>query len=400
MVEKRRPAGDDVTAASLNESTDLDSLLSAILGDRAGDTLHNEPPRLANVATFRFAGFKILTEHDPAAPEDKDGLAGQTPRLALLDDPDRPNVRTMERPAAEDGSQPIQEASRDHIYRRGGMRHARSRAWLPLIGAVSVLIVIGVLGLPRINAPVPAADSTGAGTTAVPAAPAVTVPPPSPPTEVVATPAIAAPALAATTAVQLPPKAPRRVDNSPAPWEVRPDAFASRSTPPPATSTEGLTAEPPTPVASSLAATTAPPASDAPTPQPAATRETAPDSATVRVENPPSPAAGGSAAAAPAAVPANRRTQPRLMTGGAPDYPRQLRSAKIGGTVEVTVTIDAAGRVTSAQSLSGPPLLRAAAEAAVIRWRYQPALLNGVAVQTETSVRFVFDPQSRPREEN
>ena len=35
MLEKRRPAGDEVTAESLNESTDLDSLLSAILGDRA-----------------------------------------------------------------------------------------------------------------------------------------------------------------------------------------------------------------------------------------------------------------------------------------------------------------------------------------------------------------------------
>ena len=85
------------------------------------------------------------------------------------------------------------------------------------------------------------------------------------------------------------------------------------------------------------------------------------------------------------------------MTGGAPDYPRELRAAKIGGTVEVTVTIDAAGRVKAARSLSGPQLLRAAAEAAVMRWRYQPAMLNGAPVQTETSVRFVFDPQTRAR---
>ena len=57
---------------------------------------------------------------------------------------------------------------------------------------------------------------------------------------------------------------------------ARPDAVANRSTPPAATSTEELTAAPPTPVASS-----APAAADAPTPQPAATAETAPDSATV-----------------------------------------------------------------------------------------------------------------------
>jgi hypothetical protein len=44
-------------------------------------------------------------------------------------------------------------------------------------------------------------------------------------------------------------------------------------------------------------------------------------------------------------------------------------------------------------------LLRAAAEAAVMRWRYQPAMVNGVAVQTQTTVRFVFDPHARPRRE-
>ena len=64
------------------------------------------------------------------------------------------------------------------------------------------------------------------------------------------------------------------------------------------------------------------------------------------------------------------------------------------------MTIDATGRVISARALSGPPqLLRAAAEAAVMRWRYQPAMLNGVPVQTETNVRFVFDSQARARKE-
>ena len=403
MLEKQRPAGDEVTAESLNESTDLDSLLSAILGDRADDTI--EPPRPAKVATFRLAEVDrpILGEHSPTASEDQDRLDWQTDLQALLDQPDRPNVRAMERRSAEFSSQSIREESRNDISSRGEAWHGRSRTLLPLIGAVSVLILLGVFGLRRINQPVPAADTTGAGTTAVPAPAVVTVPPPSPPTEVAGTPAIDATALAATTAVQPPPKAPTRVDDSPRPAVVRPDAVASRSTPPPATSTNGPTAEPPPPVVSlPSAATPAPLAPDAPAPQPADTRETAPDSATVRIDNRPSPAAAGPAAAATAAVPANRPTPPRLVTGGAPDYPRELRSAKIGGTVEVTVTIDAAGRVKSAQSLSGPPqLLRAAAEAAVMRWRYQPAMLNGVPVQVETSLRFVFDPRTRTqREEN
>jgi periplasmic protein TonB len=436
MVEKRkrRPAGNGATAESLatadslNESTDLDSLLSAILGDRADDTPQKKSLRPAKAATLQLAEVErpITPEHRPAAPEDENGFAWQTDRLALLDDPDRPNVRTMERPSAESSSQPIQEGSRTNIYTRRRTRHGRSRTMLS-IGAVPVLILLGVFGLRRINTPVPAAD-----TTAVPAPAAVTVPPPSPPTEVVGPPAIVASTVAATTAVKPPPTAvqpppptPRRVDDSPtlavsarpassirpsnpssdrpstATVGVRPDAVANRSTPPAATSTEVSTAAPPTPVESSPpAATTAPLAPDAPTPQPVATPETAPDIATVRIENPPPPAAARPAAAATAAVPANRPTQPRLVTGGAPDYPLQLRSAKIGGTVEVTVRIDAAGRVTSAQSSSGPPLLRTAAEAAVMRWRYQPALMNGVPVQTETSVRFVFDPQTRPREEN
>ena len=260
MLEKRRPAGDELPAESLNESTDLDSLLSAILGDRADDT---RPATLA----------------------------------LLLDDPDRPNVRTMERLSAEGHSQPIREEWRTNIYSRVGARHGRSRTLLPLIGAVAVLILLGVLGLRQFNGPVPAADTTGAGITAVPAPAAATVPPPSPPTEVAGPPAIDASALAATTAVQPAPQAPRRVDDSPRPAvsdgprnSIRPsnltsartptvtvgerlDTFASRSTPPPATSTVGSTAEPPTPVASSPpAATTGPPAPDAPTSQPAATR--------------------------------------------------------------------------------------------------------------------------------
>ena len=221
MLEKRRPAGDEVSAESLNESTNLDSLLSAILGDRADDKLPKDPPPPSKVATFRLAEVKpaIMPEHGPAAPEDQDSLDWQTDRLALLDDPNRPNVRTMERRSEEDSSvvsrsfASIREESRSYISTRAG-RHGRSRTSLS-IGAVSVLIMLGVFGLRQINRPVPAADTTGAGTTAVPAPAAETVPPPSPPTEVAGTPAIGASAVAATTAVQPPPTAPRRVDDPP-----------------------------------------------------------------------------------------------------------------------------------------------------------------------------------------
>ena len=346
MLEKRRPAGDEGAAESLNESTDLDSLLSAILGDRADDTLDKEPARSATAATLRLEVERLLMSlHPPATLEDHDKLSLETGRLALLDYPDRPYVRTIERRSEED-SNPSIEGSRSQIYSRAGTRHGRSRTFLLSMSAVPVLILLSVFGLRQFNRTAPAADP-GAGTGAVPAPAVVVVTPTSPSIGGAATPAIDASGLAAAPAVPSPPKALIRVDDLPrravsdgsrisirpsnlttsrAPTVTvgeRPATVAGRSAPPPATPTEAAATVPPTPVASpSPAATTATPALDAPTPQPAVTRETAPDSATVRVVNPPSPpAAGPAAAATTAAVPVSRPTQPRLVTGGAPEIP-------------------------------------------------------------------------------
>jgi TonB family protein len=88
------------------------------------------------------------------------------------------------------------------------------------------------------------------------------------------------------------------------------------------------------------------------------------------------------------------------LTSSAPAYPTALRTARVGGNVEVRFTIDASGRVTNARSVTGPAQLRSVAEAAVRRWRYEPARLGNVAIETETSVNFNFDPwaQRRPEE--
>ena len=106
------------------------------------------------------------------------------------------------------------------------------------------------------------------------------------------------------------------------------------------------------------------------------------------------------AVAPPAPAARLPRTSARLLTGGAPEYPAALRTARIGGSVEVRFTIDPSGRVTNVQSVSGPLQLRAAAEAAVRRWRYEAARLDNVAVETQTSVRFNFEPapDRRPQE--
>ena len=72
-----------------------------------------------------------------------------------------------------------------------------------------------------------------------------------------------------------------------------------------------------------------------------------------------------------------------------------MRIAKVGGTVEVRFTIDSRGRVNNVRSVTGPPQLRSVAEAAVRRWRYEPAQLGNVAIDSETSVNFNFDPSAR-----
>jgi TonB family protein len=107
-------------------------------------------------------------------------------------------------------------------------------------------------------------------------------------------------------------------------------------------------------------------------------------------------------ATSPVPVPAAvaRRTPPRLLTGGTPDYPAALRTARVGGNVEVRFTVDSTGRVVNVQAVTGPPQLRPVAEAAVRRWRYEPAHVGNVAVETQTSVSFNFDPSTirRPQE--
>jgi TonB family protein len=85
------------------------------------------------------------------------------------------------------------------------------------------------------------------------------------------------------------------------------------------------------------------------------------------------------------------RTAPRLIKGGAPEYAKVLRTAGIGGAVEVHVTIDETGRVTQAAAVTGPALLRAAAERAVRTWVYEPATVNGVRTSATTMVSFHFE---------
>jgi len=62
----------------------------------------------------------------------------------------------------------------------------------------------------------------------------------------------------------------------------------------------------------------------------------------------------------------------------APPYPPEAKAAGIQGTVVVELTVDTYGIPYSAKALTGPVELRPTAEAYALKWKFSPALLNGV----------------------
>jgi len=81
----------------------------------------------------------------------------------------------------------------------------------------------------------------------------------------------------------------------------------------------------------------------------------------------------------------------RLLKSVPPVYPPFARTRHVGGDVTLDALIDANGNVTELKVVSGPPILREAAMAAVQQWKYDPARLNGqpVAMHLGVTVRFV-----------
>jgi len=56
-----------------------------------------------------------------------------------------------------------------------------------------------------------------------------------------------------------------------------------------------------------------------------------------------------------------------------PDYPVVARQLSLQGKVKIETTISADGRVTSTKIVGGNPVLAAAAQDAVKKWRFEPA---------------------------
>ena len=73
-----------------------------------------------------------------------------------------------------------------------------------------------------------------------------------------------------------------------------------------------------------------------------------------------------------------------------PVYPSLAQQARIQGVVVLTAIIDKDGNVQRLQLVSGHPLLAPAAIEAVKQWHYKPFLLNGQALEVETTVTVNF----------
>jgi periplasmic protein TonB len=99
--------------------------------------------------------------------------------------------------------------------------------------------------------------------------------------------------------------------------------------------------------------------------------------------------------AAPAANAQNAKSggqiqQAVLILRKEPEYPKIAKQTGAKGLVTVTATIGKDGRIKTAKVISGHPMLANAAREAVLQWIYKPTLLNGLAVETETTIQLNF----------
>lgn len=76
-----------------------------------------------------------------------------------------------------------------------------------------------------------------------------------------------------------------------------------------------------------------------------------------------------------------------------PPYPAAARAVHASGTVNVSINIDENGNVTSANAVSGHPLLRQAAEQAARQSKFTPTVLSGQPVSVTGIIVYNFVAQ-------
>jgi TonB family protein len=79
-----------------------------------------------------------------------------------------------------------------------------------------------------------------------------------------------------------------------------------------------------------------------------------------------------------------------LLQKTAPVYPPIAKTAGVSGTVVLEAVISKAGTIEDLRIVSGPVMLRKAAEDAVRTWRYRPYKLNNEPTEVETTINVIF----------
>ena len=74
----------------------------------------------------------------------------------------------------------------------------------------------------------------------------------------------------------------------------------------------------------------------------------------------------------------------------APEYPKAAQAVGARGEVNVTVTIDEAGNVISAEAISGHPLLKSAAVEAAKKAKFKPMIVDGQARKVIGTIVYNF----------
>ena len=109
---------------------------------------------------------------------------------------------------------------------------------------------------------------------------------------------------------------------------------------------------------------------------------------TVPPPPPPPPPPG---AAIPQRIRVNGKVESaRLIFQPKPDYPPAAKMARVQGVVRLDAVIGKDGTIQDLKVISGHPLLIEAAMDSVEKWRYQPTLLNGNAVEVATEIDVNF----------
>ena len=74
-----------------------------------------------------------------------------------------------------------------------------------------------------------------------------------------------------------------------------------------------------------------------------------------------------------------------------PVYPALARAQKISGKVEVEAEINDNGDVFRAKAVSGPDMLRPAAEEALRKWKFKPASVDGINIPSKARITVAFN---------